>query len=412
MRLVIGIAEKSAPDSSLSIAISDDRPVIGLCELAPAGLSVTSGEASAIEVSEARSRFQESGENAVAVLAGCRAWALLGGLIKDGGAFGVLIFDDPAQYIAGRLSNGAALSAAAADWVKVSSRLLEVTDACQGQVRLFSAADIAAAPHEFSYLCESEFGVLLEVRAHATAALEQMIAAHFVAADDKIRDLALELAARCDVFGDCESRDPDLSKSALAKLRMLYKTEVETEALQKDCGLLTEQLRVTQYKAEVYYQQAYQKTSSAADSAANSAVNASEMARLSAKLAHARHEVAALRQSASWKVSAPLRWASRASRRLFDVRARLSERRQSSMLKKTDLFDAEWYLQKYPDVAALQIDPAKHFIRFGAGEGRSPSAKFDSTKYLKSNPDVAAAGINPLIHYLQVGRSEARVAGA
>ena len=81
------------------------------------------------------------------------------------------------------------------------------------------------------------------------------------------------------------------------------------------------------------------------------------------------------------------------------------------MLRETDLFDAKWYLQKYPDVAALRLDPVKHFLRYGAGEGRSPSAKFDLAKYLKSNPDVAVAGVNPLIHYLQFGRSETRAEG-
>jgi len=78
------------------------------------------------------------------------------------------------------------------------------------------------------------------------------------------------------------------------------------------------------------------------------------------------------------------------------------------MLRNSDLFDAAWYCRKYPDVAASRQDPARHFLRFGASERRSPSAKFDSEKYLKSNPDVAASGVNPLVHYLQFGRKEAR----
>jgi hypothetical protein len=59
-------------------------------------------------------------------------------------------------------------------------------------------------------------------------------------------------------------------------------------------------------------------------------------------------------------------------------------------------------------VAAAGVDPAEHYLRFGAAEGRNPSPKFDTVYYLESNPDVAAAGVNPLLHYIQFGISEGR----
>ncbi|MFN3960009.1 MAG: hypothetical protein ACK4NP_08860 [Parvularculaceae bacterium] len=44
------------------------------------------------------------------------------------------------------------------------------------------------------------------------------------------------------------------------------------------------------------------------------------------------------------------------------------------MLMKAGLFDADWYRAHNKDVAAAGVDPARHFVEFGAREGRAPSA--------------------------------------
>jgi hypothetical protein len=85
-------------------------------------------------------------------------------------------------------------------------------------------------------------------------------------------------------------------------------------------------------------------------------------------------------------------------------------RRQVDVLKQSGLFDPQWYLSHYPDVASAGVDPVEHYLRFGAAEGRNPSPRFDTRYYLHSNPDVAAAGVNPLLHYIQFGVSEGRQA--
>jgi plastocyanin len=71
-------------------------------------------------------------------------------------------------------------------------------------------------------------------------------------------------------------------------------------------------------------------------------------------------------------------------------------------------FDAAWYLQQNPDVAASGMDPLTHFEEYGWKEGRNPDPFFDTKYYLAQNPDVAAAGIDPLIHYEEVGWKEGR----
>lgn len=54
---------------------------------------------------------------------------------------------------------------------------------------------------------------------------------------------------------------------------------------------------------------------------------------------------------------------------------------------KSDLFDAEWYLDTNPDVKNAGIDATYHFYTRGWLEGRSPSLSFDMGKYLKEfNP--------------------------
>ena len=67
------------------------------------------------------------------------------------------------------------------------------------------------------------------------------------------------------------------------------------------------------------------------------------------------------------------------------------------------MFDAPYYLDRYPDVAEQGINPLLHFIRFGLEEERQCHLLFDAPYYLDRYPDVAEQGINPLVHYLATG---------
>jgi glycosyltransferase involved in cell wall biosynthesis len=69
-------------------------------------------------------------------------------------------------------------------------------------------------------------------------------------------------------------------------------------------------------------------------------------------------------------------------------------------------FDSEWYLAINPDVAASGINPLVHFVRYGAREGRNPSLLFDIHYYRRQYPKIAASGINPLEHFLSVGLAD------
>lgn len=72
------------------------------------------------------------------------------------------------------------------------------------------------------------------------------------------------------------------------------------------------------------------------------------------------------------------------------------------------LLDEEWYLTRYPDVAAKDAGPLLHYLREGAALGYKPNPHFDTSWYLASHPDVAASGLNPLVHFVRYGAREGR----
>ncbi|MGC2108020.1 MAG: glycosyltransferase [Candidatus Korobacteraceae bacterium] len=92
----------------------------------------------------------------------------------------------------------------------------------------------------------------------------------------------------------------------------------------------------------------------------------------------------------------------------LQVRERWQRRKIIRTLLGSGLFDAEFYLSQYPDVADSRTNPVVHYLLNGTQEGRKPNAYFDTVFYLRNNPDVAASGINPLMHYLVDGFKEGR----
>ena len=114
-------------------------------------------------------------------------------------------------------------------------------------------------------------------------------------------------------------------------------------------------------------------------------------------------------------------------------------------IKKSLLFDSQFYISRYKDIKRKGSDPLSHFILYGAEEGRWPNRYFDSAMfnikyqsgfldtnslffyllsdvtlfdelssefdvrlYLALNKDVKDAGVEPLWHYLTNGFDEGR----
>jgi hypothetical protein len=70
------------------------------------------------------------------------------------------------------------------------------------------------------------------------------------------------------------------------------------------------------------------------------------------------------------------------------------------------LFDANYYRESYPDVAASGMHPLWHFVLRGAFEGRNPHPLFDTNFYLRQCP--RPPGINALSDYLKRGDIQGR----
>lgn len=155
-----------------------------------------------------------------------------------------------------------------------------------------------------------------------------------------------------------------------------------------------------------------------------------EIARLTAELATARSELAALRaEQETWsekvmkirvdrdravKASDELATALAARLRIENAglgkgakilrqRFRPLSRTEAvhlELIRSSQLFDAAWYIRAHPDVAHLGMDPAVHFLRHPYDPFRSPSEHFNIAQYCADHPDVFAAKVNPLVHFL------------
>ena len=82
--------------------------------------------------------------------------------------------------------------------------------------------------------------------------------------------------------------------------------------------------------------------------------------------------------------------------------------RNYKIIKESGLFDVDYYLENYPDVKVVGIDPIKHYLMHGWREGRNPNDYFDTFYYLKRYADVSQSSINPLVHYILHGKREDR----
>ena len=118
-----------------------------------------------------------------------------------------------------------------------------------------------------------------------------------------------------------------------------------------------------------------------------------------------KKELDAMYSSTSWRATAPFRLTRRLFRRLMMA---FGDRRAIRVISLSGLFDKVWYLGKYPDVVAASMDPVRHYVLYGAREGRDPNSTFSTNSYLLQNPDVAAARVNPLEHYIRWGAKEGR----
>jgi hypothetical protein len=79
------------------------------------------------------------------------------------------------------------------------------------------------------------------------------------------------------------------------------------------------------------------------------------------------------------------------------------------ILKKTNLFNSEYYLMNNPELEKVGINPYFHYLYYGGFKGANPSEYFDSALYLAKYSDVKFKTVNPLVHYIRYGHIESRL---
>jgi GT2 family glycosyltransferase len=85
------------------------------------------------------------------------------------------------------------------------------------------------------------------------------------------------------------------------------------------------------------------------------------------------------------------------------LRVHIEFAREVALIKKSGLFDPSWYLAQNPDVAQSGTDPLRHYLIYGASEGRDPHPMFNGDMYLAQYPGATNSRLNPLVHYLKFG---------
>ncbi len=70
-------------------------------------------------------------------------------------------------------------------------------------------------------------------------------------------------------------------------------------------------------------------------------------------------------------------------------------------VQDSGLFDAEWYLATYPELASFGPGPLAHFCEYGLHEHRDPGPNFDTRYYLTAIPGAGTGPLPPFLHALE-----------
>lgn len=119
-----------------------------------------------------------------------------------------------------------------------------------------------------------------------------------------------------------------------------------------------------------------------------------------------QQELEDIKRSRVWKGTNPIRSFSRLLRKGNLQQQQLIQ--EVALILTSEYFDVEWYLTHYTDVRESGINPAEHYLLYGAHEGRLPGPLFDGNWYKEHYPDVTEADINPLLHFIKFGQQEGR----
>ncbi len=206
-----------------------------------------------------------------------------------------------------------------------------------------------------------------------------------------------------------------------AALQKKARAEANYQSSSEERDLILTQLHQVQEQLEQYYltlqteQQQHKHALLARDKqhTKETAKLESELRKTKARASSAEYagqllqqELEKLRSSISWKAAKPVRVIGRMLKKNKSANDKIMQ--DIGLLLTSEYFDVDWYLRTYTDVAESQMNPAEHYLIYGAAEGRLPGPLFDGNWYLQHYPDVAESNINPLLHFIMFGQQEGR----
>ena len=74
------------------------------------------------------------------------------------------------------------------------------------------------------------------------------------------------------------------------------------------------------------------------------------------------------------------------------------------VVRRSPLFDPDWYRRETPELAVTGESPSLHYLAAGSPAGKDPGPGFCGSEYLALHPDARASGLDPLVHYERAGR--------
>lgn len=74
-----------------------------------------------------------------------------------------------------------------------------------------------------------------------------------------------------------------------------------------------------------------------------------------------------------------------------------------------NIFNEKYYLNKYPEVKKVNVNPLIHYLKIGANENKNPSPVFDTEFYKTRFPEIKKNNLNPLIHYTLFNRDPSSI---
>lgn len=323
-------------------------------------------------------------------------------------------FLDLPMSLALAINDGRSMEAVAEGWRRSASKIVELRSRYRSRVLVIDARTALKEPTRCIALFTSRFKLstkptnfsgLSEVAADPA---DLIVAQHYLNGAGAPDAVSAMLEAGTELLADPPATSSVMSTAQGAlivadKLRQIHGIEKRLDVSQRDLESTRQDLESTRRDLESTRHDVESTRKELKITRDKLDAAHKDVSLLKTALGNAKRETAQIKSSIAWRATAPLRRVLRiASGESFRLR------RDAALLRRSHLFDAQWYLDRYKDVAASGEDPVKHFLRVAAVERRSPGPKFSTPHYLDRNPDVAAAGVNPLVHYIRQGASEGR----